>query len=69
MWLAWQQLDSCIVNLGAGWPHTTYGAPMALEHCAAGVCPVDSGVKMGPSAYTNDIPMTQYLLLDVYCKG
>ena len=20
--LAWQQLDSCIVNLGAGWPHT-----------------------------------------------
>ena len=20
--LAWQQLDSCVVNLGAGWPHT-----------------------------------------------
>ena len=32
----------------------SYGAPMALEHCAAGVCPVVSGVKMGPSAYTND---------------
>ena len=32
----------------------SYGAPTALEHCAAGVCPVVSGVKMGPSAYTND---------------
>ena len=33
----------------------SYGAPMALEHSAAGVCPVVSGVKLGPSAYTNDI--------------
>ena len=32
----------------------SYGAPTALEHCAAGVCPVVSGVKTGPSAYTND---------------
>jgi len=32
----------------------SYGAPTVLEHCAAGVCPVVSGVKMGPSAYTND---------------
>ena len=32
----------------------SYGAPTALEHCAAGVCPVFSGVKMGPSAYTDD---------------
>ena len=32
----------------------SYGAPTAFEHCAAGVCPVVSGVKMGPSAYTND---------------
>ena len=53
--LAWQQLDSCIVNLGAGWPHTV---PRRRSRCAsstaAGVCPVVSGVKMGPSAYTND---------------
>ena len=32
----------------------SYGAPTALEHFATGVCPVVSGVKMGPSAYTND---------------
>ena len=32
----------------------SYGAPTALKHCAAGVSPVVSGVKMGPSAYTND---------------
>ena len=53
--LAWQQLDSCIVNLGACWPHTV---PRRCSRCAsstsAGVCPVVSGVKMGPAAYTND---------------
>ena len=60
--LAWQQLDSCVVNLGAGWPHTVPRAT-ALEHCAAGVCPVVSGVKMGPSAYTNDtVPSTGCVL-------
>ena len=53
--LAWQQLDSCIVNLGAGWPHTVprRRSRHALS-TAAGMCPVVSGVKMGPSAYTND---------------
>ena len=31
----------------------SHGALTALEHCAAGACPVISGVKVGPSAYTN----------------
>ena len=30
----------------------SYGSLAALEHCATGVCPVVSGVKMGPSAYS-----------------
>ena len=50
--LAWQQLDSCIVDLGAGWPHTVHRRRSSTV--AAGVCPVVSGVKMGHSAYTND---------------
>ena len=55
LWLAWQQLDSCIVNLGAGWPHTVpRRCSRRASSTAAGVCPVISGVKMGPSAYTND---------------
>ena len=54
--LAWQQLDSCIVNLGAGWPHTVpRRRSRRASSTAAGVCPVVSGVKMGPSAYTNDM--------------
>ena len=53
--LAWQQLDSCIVNLGAGWPHTVpRRRSRRASSTAAGVCPVVSGVKTGPSAYTND---------------
>ena len=53
--LAWQQLGSCIVNLGACWPHTVpRRCPRRASSTAAGVCPVVSGVKMGPSAYTND---------------
>ena len=53
--LAWQQLDSCIVNLGAGWPHTVPRRRSSTR--VPRVCvrsPVVSGVKMGPSAYTND---------------
>ena len=53
--LAWQQLDSCIVDLGAGWPHTVPRRRSGrASSTAAGVCPVVSGVKMGPAAYTND---------------
>jgi hypothetical protein len=52
--LAWQQLDSCIVNLGACWPHTVpRRCSRRASSTAAGVCPVVSGVKMGPAAYTN----------------
>ena len=35
--LAWQQLDSCVVNLGAGWPHTVPRRRSSTDHCAAGV--------------------------------
>ena len=53
--LAWQQLDSCIVNLGAYWPHTVpRRCSRRASSTAAGVCPVVSGVKMGPAACTND---------------
>ena len=52
--LAWQQLDSCIVNLGACWPHTVpRRCSRRASSTAAGVCPVVSGVKIGPSASTN----------------
>ena len=62
--LAWQQLDSCIVNLGAGWSHTVpRRRSRRASSTAAGVCPVVSGVKMGPSAYTNDtVPSPGYVL-------
>ena len=50
--LAWQQLDSCIVNLGAGWPHTVpQRCSGRASSTAASVCPMVSGVKIGPSAY------------------
>ena len=53
--LAWQQLDSCIVNLCAGWPHTVpRRRSRRASSTAAGVCPVVSGVKMGTLAYSND---------------
>ena len=53
--LAWQQLDSCIVNLGAGWPHTVPRRRSGpASSTATGVRPVVSGVKMGPAAYNND---------------
>ena len=39
--LAWQQLDSCIVNLGAGWPHTVpRRRSRRASSTAAGVCRV-----------------------------
>ena len=62
--LAWQQLDSCIVNLGASWPHTVPRRRSRRASSTAGcVCPVVSGVKSGPSAYTNDtVPSPGYLL-------
>ena len=53
--LAWQQLDTHIVDLGAGWPHTVPRRRSGrASSTAAGVCPVLSGVKLGPAAYTND---------------
>ena len=61
--LVWQQLDSCIVNLGAGWPHTV---PRRRSSTVPRVCvrwSQESKWDLQP------IPMTQYLLLDVYCKG
>ena len=52
--LAWQQLDSCIVNFGAGWPHTVpRRRSRRASSTAAGVCPVVPGVKSGPAAYAN----------------
>ena len=52
-------VEACLAAAGLmccefGCRLASYGAPTALEHCAAGVCPVVSGVKMGPPAYTND---------------
>ena len=58
--LAWQQLDSCIVNLGAGWPHMV---PRRRSSTVPRVCvrwSQESKWDLQP------IPMTQYLLLDVY---
>ena len=65
--LTWQQLDTYIMDLGAGWPHTVPQRRLGpASSTATGVHPVVSGVRMGPAAYT---PMTQCLLLDVYYKG
>ena len=53
--LTWLQLDTHIMDLGAGWPHTVprwRSGPASST--ATGVRPVVSGVKMGPAAYTND---------------
>ena len=61
--LAWQQLDSCIVNLGADWPHTV---PQRRSSTVPRVCvrwTQESKWDLQP------IPMTHYLLLDVYYKG
>ena len=62
--LAWQQLDSCIVNFGAGWPHTVpRRRSRRASSTAASVCPVVSGVKIVPAAYTNDtVPFTGCVL-------
>ena len=63
MCLAWQQLGPCIVNLGAGWPHTV---PRRRSSTVPRVCvrwSQESRWDLQP------IPMTQYLLLDVHCKG
>ena len=53
--LAWQQLDTHLVDLGAGWLHTV---PRRHSGCASstatGVRPLVSGVKMGPAAYEID---------------
>ena len=61
--LAWQQLDSCIVNLGAiRCPDGARGVHRALRR----VCvrwSQESKWALQP------VPMTQHLLLDVYCKG
>ena len=66
--LAWQQLDSCIVNVGAGWPHTVpRRRSRRASSTAVGMCPVVSGVKMGPSAYTNDTVSSPGCVQ--YCKG
>ena len=58
-----QQLDSCIVDLAAGWPHTV---PRQRSSTVPRVCvrwSQESNWDLQP------IPMTQDLLLDVYCKG
>ena len=57
---AWQQLGSCIVNVDAGWPHTVPRRRSSTD-CTAGVCPVVSGLKMGPSA-NDTIPSPGYVL-------
>ena len=63
VWLAWQQLDSCIVYLGAGWPHTV---PRRRSSTVPRVC-----VRWSQESKWDIQPiiMTQYLLMDVYCKG
>ena len=45
--LAWQQLDSCIVNLGAGWPH------IRCPDGARGGLRSQNGTAV-PAACTND---------------
>ena len=62
--LAWQQLDTHIMDLGAGWPHTVPRRRSGpASSTATGVRPVVSGVKMGPAAYNNDtVPSPGYLL-------
>ena len=53
--LAWRRLDSFVVDLGAGWPHTVrQRCSGRASSNAASVCPVVSGVKIGTAAYTND---------------
>ena len=53
--LTWLQLDTYIMDLGAGWPHTVPRRRSGpASSTATGVRPVVSGVKMGPAAYTND---------------
>ena len=53
--LTWLQLDTHIMDLGAGWPHTVPRRRSGpASRTATGVRPVVSGVKMGPAAYTND---------------
>ena len=61
--LAWQQLDSCIVSFGAGWPHTV---PRRRSSTLPRVF-----VRLSQESKWDLQPilMTQYLLLDVYCKG
>ena len=53
--LAWQQLGTHIVDLGAGWLHTVPRRRSGrASSTAMGVRPVVSGVKMGPAAYAID---------------
>ena len=63
--LAWQQLDSCIVNLGAGWAHS-HTVPRRRSSTVPQVC-----VRCSHESKRDlqPIPMTQYLLLDINCKG
>ena len=53
--LAWQQMDTYIVDLGASWLHTVPRRPSGrASSTATGVYPVVSGVNMGPAAYPID---------------
>ena len=61
--LAWQQLDSCIVNLGAGWPHTV------LRWRSSTVPRVCVRWSQESKWDLQPMPMTQYLLLDMDGKG
>jgi hypothetical protein len=61
---AWQQLDTHIVDLGAGGLHTVPdGTRACIEHCHGHASGVVSGVKMGSAAYAIDIvPPPGYVL-------
>ena len=64
--LAWQQLDSCIVNLGACWPHIR--CPDGARGVHRALPRVCVRWSQGSEWDLQPIPITQHLLLDVHCK-
>jgi hypothetical protein len=65
--LAWQQLDTHIVDLGAGWLHTVPRRRSGrASSTATGACPVVSEESKWD---LQPMPFTQYLLMDVYYKA
>ena len=67
--LAWQQLDSCIVNLGADWPHTGLRRRSVCASSTARL-PRVCAVRWSQESQWDlqHIPITQHLLLDVNLK-